>query len=52
MTDSLGDRMKSYESRESDRRFLPMVPVYARIDGRGFSSFTRGMERPCNPPPP
>jgi tRNA(His) guanylyltransferase len=38
--------MKSYESRESDRRFLPMVPVYARIDGRGFSSFTRGMERP------
>lgn len=46
MTDALGDRMKSYESRESDRRFLPMLPVIARIDGRNFSAFTRGMDRP------
>lgn len=46
MGDSLGDRMKAYEARESDRRFLPMVPVYARIDGRNFSAFTRGMRRP------
>lgn len=46
MGDALGDRMKGYEARESDRRFLPMVPVYARIDGRNFSSFTRGMRRP------
>lgn len=38
--------MKAYEARESDRRFLPMVPVYARIDGRNFSAFTRGMRRP------
>lgn len=41
MTDALGDRMKAYEARESDRRFLPMVPVCARIDGRNFSAFTR-----------
>lgn len=46
MADALGDRMKAYESRESDRRFLPMVPVCARIDGRSFSGFTRGMDRP------
>lgn len=46
MTDDLGDRMKAYETRETDRRFLPMLPVYARIDGRNFSGFTRGMERP------
>lgn len=46
MGDALGDRMKAYEARESDRRFLPMVPVYARIDGRNFSAFTRGMDRP------
>lgn len=45
MSDALGDRMKSYENRE-DRRFLPMIPVCARIDGRNFSSFTRGMDRP------
>lgn len=44
--DPLGDRMKDYERRETDRRFLPMLPVYARIDGRGFSRFTRGMRRP------
>lgn len=44
--DALGDRMKAYEAREADRRFLPMLPVYARIDGRSFSKFTRDMERP------
>lgn len=41
--------MKAYEARESERRFLPMCPVYARIDGRNFSAFTRGMERPFDP---
>lgn len=46
MGDALGDRMKAYEARETDRRFLPMVPVYARIDGRNFSAFTHGMHRP------
>jgi tRNA(His) 5'-end guanylyltransferase len=44
--DELGDRMKVYESQETGRRFLPLLPVYARIDGRGFSKFTRGMDRP------
>lgn len=44
--DDLGDRMKDYELRETGRRFLPMIPVYARIDGRGFSKFTKGMNRP------
>jgi len=44
--DSLGDRMKMYESQETQRRFIPTLPVYARIDGRSFSSFTRGMKRP------
>lgn len=46
MGDNLGDRMKGYEAQESARRFLPMLPVYARIDGRNFSAFTRGMARP------
>lgn len=44
--DDLGDRMKSYEAHETARRFLPGLPVYARIDGRCFSAFTRGMSRP------
>ncbi len=46
MNDDLGDRMKRYEQEETHARFLPGVPVYARIDGRCFSKFTKGMERP------
>ena len=46
MSDDLGDRMKFYEGFETDRKFLPMLPVYARIDGRSFSNLTRNMFRP------
>jgi tRNA(His) guanylyltransferase len=46
MKDDLGDRMKMYEGQEADRRFMPLRPVVARIDGRSFSSFTRGLKRP------
>lgn len=45
-SDDLGDRMKRYEAQETARRFLPGLPIYARIDGRGFSRFTREMQRP------
>jgi tRNA(His) guanylyltransferase len=44
--DALGDRMKQIEAQETARRFLPSLLVYARIDGRGFSKFTKGMSRP------
>lgn len=44
--DDLGHRMKLFESMESDRRFIPTLPIIARVDGRTFSSFTQGMERP------
>ena len=47
--DSFGDRMKGYENHESGRRFISMLPVYARIDGRCFSAFTRNMKRPYDP---
>jgi tRNA(His) 5'-end guanylyltransferase len=47
--DALGDRMKTYEAQETARRFLPGLPIYARIDGRGFSKFTKGMQRPYDP---
>jgi len=43
--DDLGDRMKMYEARETTR-FMPMLPIYCRIDGRCFSAFTKGMDRP------
>jgi tRNA(His) 5'-end guanylyltransferase len=47
--DDLGDRMKKYEQVETGRRFLPLLPVYARLDGRCFSKFTKGMRRPYDP---
>lgn len=46
MTDDLGDRMKRYEAAEAGRLFMPGLPIYARIDGRCFSKFTRGLKRP------
>lgn len=44
--DPLGDRMKMYEGMEAQRRFLPLLPVVARLDGKCFSRFTTGLERP------
>lgn len=44
--DTLGDRMKAFEAVEAERRFMPLLPVYARIDGRSFSRFTQGLGRP------
>ena len=46
INDALGDRMKMYEGNEAGRKFLPMLPIVARMDGRGFSRFTKGMDRP------
>lgn len=44
--DALGNRMKEYEFAETQRKFMPGLPIYARIDGRSFSRFTKGMARP------
>ena len=43
---AFGDRMKMYERQETGARFIPKLPIYARIDGRCFSKFTKGMDRP------
>ena len=47
--DEFGDRMKRYEAVETSRTLPPGLPYYARIDGRGFSKFTRSMQRPFDP---
>jgi tRNA(His) 5'-end guanylyltransferase len=44
--DDFGNRMKVYEASETARYFMPLLPVYARIDGRCFSAFTEGLHRP------
>jgi tRNA(His) guanylyltransferase len=47
--DDLGERMKTYEAIEAARMLEAGRPIYARIDGRAFSSLTRGMKRPFDP---
>jgi tRNA(His) 5'-end guanylyltransferase len=42
----IAKRMKSYEKRENSYQFLPYLPVCARIDGRSFSKFTKGLTKP------
>ncbi len=46
MTDEFGDRMKMYEGVEASRKLIPLLPIIARLDGRSFSTFTNGLERP------
>ena len=44
--EKFGDRMKIYENQTCGIRLLPRIPVIARLDGKGFSKFTRGLRRP------
>jgi tRNA(His) guanylyltransferase len=47
MKDDFGDRMKFYERLQTLKKLDSFQPyVYARIDGRGFSKFTRGIQKP------
>ena len=46
MLDYFGDRMKGYEVVAEGARLDVSLPIYARIDGRSFSKFTRDFERP------
>ena len=43
--DDLGDRIKMYESNYS-LKLLPTLPVVVRLDGKSFSRFTKGLQRP------
>lgn len=43
---NLGDRIKLYESQTTANSLIPLLPICCRIDGRSFSNFTKGLERP------
>lgn len=45
-TDDLGDRMKMYELHEAGRKLIPCLPIMARLDGRSFHRFCKGLNRP------
>lgn len=42
----LGDRMKMYESVSTSRKAFKGQPLMARLDGRSFHTFTKGLPRP------
>lgn len=44
--DAFGDRMKLYEQAEAGKRLMPLLPICVRIDGKGFSKWTKGLDRP------
>lgn len=44
--DDFGDRMKTYERARTEDKLIAGNVYYARLDGRGFSKFTKGLRRP------
>lgn len=44
--DLFGNRMKQYEERYTSTKLPSYQPIVARIDGKGFSKFTKGFEKP------
>lgn len=43
---TLGDEQKRYEQRMAGETCLYGLPIIARLDGRGFHNFTKGLQRP------
>ena len=46
MNDTLGDYMKELEGAEASRKAVKGKPIIARLDGRSFHTFTRGLAKP------
>jgi len=46
MQNNLDERMKLYEDIEAQRILIPKLPICIRVDGRGFSKYTKGMIEP------
>ena len=44
--DELGTRIKEFEAITTKTKLMPQLPLYARIDGRSFHTFCRGLKKP------
>jgi len=44
--DDFGNRMKAFESVYTDARIPIELPMMVRVDGKGFSKFTKGFNKP------
>jgi len=45
MTDTLGNRIKRYE-RVFNQKLLPRTPLFIRVDGKAFHTFTKNCAKP------
>lgn len=43
---TLGDRMKEYEAETTKRTATKGFPIIARLDGKNFHTYTKGLKRP------
>jgi tRNA(His) guanylyltransferase len=44
--EDLGNRSKSFEARGTNPTLIPGIPIIARMDGRAFHTFTKGLSKP------
>lgn len=44
--DELSKKCKKFEKRFNNKTFIPGLPLIARLDGRSFHTFTKGLTRP------
>lgn len=42
----IGDRMKAYEKAYISARTMPLIPTIARLDGKSFHTWTKGLDKP------
>ena len=47
MGDDFGERMKRFE-QVSDNVLIPRMPLMIRLDGKGFSKYTKGLKKPLD----
>lgn len=45
-TDAFGTRMKGYEAASTSRKAVRGEPIIVRLDGKGFHTFCKGLEKP------
>jgi tRNA(His) guanylyltransferase len=43
---TIGDRIKSYEHTDTKRVAMRGLPLVARLDGKNFHAYTKGMDKP------
>jgi len=44
-SEELAKKCKKFEKRVNSKTFIPGLPLLARLDGRAFHTFTKGLTR-------